>query len=261
MEIVGYISLFFVGLVLGTMGGGGSILSVPILVYLFSVDVVTASAYSLFVVGITSLVGTLLKLDRKMVNIQTGLTFGIPSLIAIFMTRAWLIPWLPEVIWQVHTLVLTKRAMILGLFAILMILAASALIFRKSSATTKEKHNGSIYLIMIGLLTGLLTGMVGAGGGFLIIPALVYCAGMDFKEAIGTTLLIITFNSLIGFSGHVLNHSINWFFLMSITLLAIGGIVVGTRLTLKVSSQSLRKALGCLVMLMGTGILLREIFW
>jgi len=258
VEVLGYISLFFVGLVLGTLGGGGSILSVPILVYLFSIDAVMASAYSLFIVGTTSLVGTFLKLNVQMVNLRVGLTFGLPSLIAIFSTRKWLVPAIPEVVLQTESVVVTKRFLILGVFAVLMILASLSLI-RKREESQFEQEYSDPYLVGIGALTGVLTGLVGAGGGFLIIPALVYFAKMCFKTAVGTTLLIITANSLIGFLGDVINYQINWYFLFSITVLAMVGIVVGTRLAINISNQTLRRSFGWLVMGMGTLILAKEL--
>ena len=258
IETLGYISLFFVGLVLGTLGGGGSILSVPILVYLFAIDAVLASAYSLFIVGTTSLVGTFLRLNTKLVDYRIGLSFGLPSLLAIFSTRKWLVPAIPDVIWQAGEFQLSKRALILGLFAILMILASRALILRKTKTQAQGRPLTRIYLVVVGLMTGVLTGLVGAGGGFLILPALVYLARLDFKSAVGTTLLIITTNSLIGFLGDVVNYPINWQFLSSITVLAIVGIMVGTRLTLSISSQVLRRSFGWFIMSMGIFILVKE---
>ncbi|MGB3587525.1 MAG: sulfite exporter TauE/SafE family protein [Tunicatimonas sp.] len=258
MEVVGYISLFFVGLVLGTLGGGGSILSVPILVYLFSIDAVMASAYSLFIVGTTSLVGTFLKLNVQMVNLRVGITFGLPSLITIFSTRKWLIPAIPEVILQTESIIITKRFLIIGLFAVLMILASLTLIRKRKESQSEQEYSGP-YLMGVGALTGVLTGLVGAGGGFLIIPALVYFAKMGFKTAVGTTLLIITVNSLFGFMGDVINYQINWYFLFSVTVLAIVGIVVGTHLAVNVSNQTLRCFFGWLVLGIGTLILAKEL--
>ena len=260
MEVLGYISLFFVGMVLGTLGGGGSILSMPILVYLFSIDAVMASAYSLFVVGSTSLVGTLLKINAQRVNLRTGMVFGLPSLLAIFSTRKWLVPALPEIILQIESFQLTKRGLILGVFAILMILASVTLLSRKNNPQTETEQRPGIFLVLIGLFIGFLTGLVGAGGGFLIIPALVYFTNMCFKTAVGTTLLIITINSLMGFLGDVINYQINWHFLLSITALANVGIIVGVRATVNLPTPVLRRSFSWLVLSMGTWILFRELF-
>lgn len=261
MEVLGYISLFFVGLVLGILGGGGSILSVPILVYLFSIDAVMASAYSLFIVGTTSLVGTLLKHNAQMVNLRIGMVFGAPSLIAIFCTRKWFVPALPDMILQTEGFQLTRQSLILGVFAVLMILASVALITKKENPPRDRGRYPGIFLVFVGLLTGFLTGLVGAGGGFLIIPALVYFTNVSFKTAVGTTLLIITINSLMGFLGDVINYSINWYFLSSITALAVLGIIVGARSTISLPTKTLQKSFGWFVLSMGTCILLREMFY
>lgn len=258
MEILGYIALFFVGLLLGMLGGGGSILSVPILVYLFAVDIVMASAYSLFIVGTTSLVGTLLKSHTQMVDLRTAIIFGGPSLIAIFSTRTWIIPAIPDILFQTESFQLSKRAFILGLFAILMILASLSLILRKGSTESKGKSPHSIFLMLVGMLTGFLTGLIGAGGGFLIVPALVYLARLPFKATVGTTLLIITINSFIGFAGDIISQEVNWYFLLSITVLAIFGIVVGAYSARSLPTQKLQKSFGCLILIIGTWILLRE---
>jgi uncharacterized membrane protein YfcA len=259
MEILGYISLFFVGLILGTLGGGGSILSVPILVYLFSLDAVMASAYSLFIVGTTSLVGSVLKYHTQMVSLRTGFIFGIPSLIAIFITRKWMVPAIPDIILQIETFQLTKRALILGIFALLMILASLALISKKDKTQSEKSRHPGIFLIVWGLLTGLLTGLVGAGGGFIIIPALVYLTDLPFKTAVGTTLLIIAANSLTGFTGDVINHVVNWHFLLLITSLAIAGIFIGSGSTRKIPTDKLRISFGWFTLVVGTLILIREV--
>jgi len=259
MEIFGYIALFCVGLVLGTLGGGGSILSVPILVYLFSIDTVMASAYSLFIVGTTSLVGTCIKFNSSLVNIRTGIQFGIPSLIAIFITRRWLVPLIPDLICQIGSFQLSKRSLILGIFAILMILASLALIKRKRDQESSGNKVPAPFLILAGLTTGVLTGLVGAGGGFLIIPALVYLAKLPFKTTVGTTLFIITINSFVGFVGDVFYQPINWNFLLLITSLAITGIIAGGRIVNLLPTQKLQKSFGWFILVMGTWILWREI--
>lgn len=259
MEILGYISLFCVGLVLGTLGGGGSILSVPVLVYLFAVDAVMASAYSLFIVGTTSLVGTLLRYRAQRVDVRVGITFGLPSLAGIFCTRKWIVPALPDLIVQFGEWQLTRRLLILGVFAVLMMLASLVLLTRKERAVHENTSPSGISLMVAGLLTGFLTGLVGAGGGFLIVPALVYFAHADFRTAIGTTLLIITVNSLSGFLGDILNYSINWYFLLGITGLAVVGILVGTRIAWYLPVAGLRKLFGWFVMSMSLWILIREL--
>lgn len=257
MEIFGYAAAICIGLILGLLGGGGSILSIPILVYLFHIEPVQASAYSLFIVGITSLVGAIPKYKDHLVNIRTGLLFGIPSILSIFITRKWIVASLPEVILQVESYVLSKRIFLLGLFAVLMILASISMIRNKKEPVQKQQYR-SFLLIVEGTLIGLLTGLIGAGGGFLIIPALVLLTGLPFKTAVGTSLFIIAINSLSGFLGDVLNYSMDWFFLISITALAVVGIFIGNHFAHKISTIRLRKSFGWFVLVTGIYILLRE---
>jgi len=261
MEIIGYIASVFIGLILGLLGGGGSILSIPILVYLLQVDVVMASAYSLFIVGTTSLVGAIRKYKDNFVNLKTGFLFGIPSIISIFATRKWIVPAIPDIIWQSSSFILTKRIFLLGLFAILMILASISMIKGGMKEMENDNRRFRVFLVMLeGTLIGLLTGLVGAGGGFLIIPALVLLTGLNFKTAVGTSLFIIAINSLSGFIGDVLNYSMNWKLLLTVTTLAITGILIGNFFSTKISSLSLKKSFGWLVLIMGCWILSKEIW-
>jgi uncharacterized membrane protein YfcA len=259
MELIGYAACIFIGIILGILGGGGSILSIPILVYLLHVDVVMASAYSLFIVGTTSLVGAIPKYKKHLVNLRTGFFFGLPSIITIFITRKWIVPSIPEVVYQTESFTLTKRVLILGLFAILMILASISMI-RGSKEIMNENHRFRVVLVIIeGMIIGFLTGLVGAGGGFLIIPALVLLTGLPFKTAVGTSLFIIAINSLIGFLGDVMNYTMDWKFLMSITALSIIGILIGDRISKKIPAATLRKSFGWFVLIMGCWILFREL--
>jgi len=260
MEIIGYIASILVGVVLGLLGGGGSILSIPILVYLFGIEPVMASAYSLFIVGMTSFVGAVPKYREHLINLKTGLIFGIPSIIAIFSTRKWVVPAIPDIVFQAGEFELTKRGLLLGLFAILMVLASFSLIRKKKEIVSSTQRFRTFLVIVEGTLIGFLTGLVGAGGGFLIIPALVFLTGLPFKTAVGTSLFIIAINSLVGFVGDVINYKIDWFFLLSITSLAILGILAGNFLSRRILSFYLRKAFGWLTLLMGCWILLREFF-
>lgn len=258
METLGYFAAILIGVILGLLGGGGSILSIPILVYLFNIEAVVASAYSLFIVGITSLVGAIPKYKEHLVNIRTGLLFGIPSIISIFSTRKWIVPAIPDIISETPFLI-TKRILILGVFAILMILAAFPMI-KGNREVTSEEHEVRILLVVFeGCLIGFLTGLVGAGGGFLIIPALVFLTGLPFKTAVGTSLFIISINSLSGFLGDLLNYEMNWPLLLTISALAITGIFLGNALQRKVSPVLLRKTFGWLILLMGGWILMNEL--
>ena len=259
MELLGYIASVSIGIILGLMGGGGSILSIPILVYLFHVEPVTASAYSLFIVGTTSLVGAIPKYREHLVNVRTGFLFGIPSIASIFITRKWIVPAIPETLFTWGEFAFTKRILLLGIFALLMIVASYTMI-RKTPTAKNDEHEIRLFLtILEGLLIGFLTGLVGAGGGFLIIPALVLLTGLPFKTAVGTSLFIIAINSLIGFCGDIMNYRMDWPFLLSITFLAVAGIFVGNKLHRKVSALKLKRMFGWLILCMGVYILTREL--
>jgi uncharacterized membrane protein YfcA len=259
MELIGYLLSIFIGVVLGLLGGGGSILSIPILVYLFQIDVVLASAYTLFIVGITSFIGAIPKYKQHLVSVKAGLLFGVPSVLSIFATRKWLIPSIPEIVLQTDHFILSKRLFLLGIFAILMVLAAIFMISGRKQVDDHEHAPRTILAIFEGIVIGFLTGLVGAGGGFLIIPALMLLTGLPFKTAVGTSLFVIALNSLSGFLGDVFNYEINWRFLFLITSLATLGIFIGNNLTHRIDAGTLRKTFGWFVLAVGLGIFFREI--
>lgn len=259
MEILGYLASIGIGIILGLLGGGGSILSIPILVYLFHLDAVLASAYSLFIVGVTSFVGAIPKYKDHLVNIHTGLLFGLPSIAAIFFTRKWIVPSIPDIIFQTGSFTLSKRLLILGLFGLLMILASYSIMKGRKHIKADEGESRIPLIIFEGLLIGFLTGMVGAGGGFLIIPALVWLTRLPFKTAVGTSLFIIAINSLMGFLGDILNYPMDWKFLLGITGLAVFGILIGNKLQKKISADKLRSIFGWLILMMGILILIKEL--
>ena len=260
MEVVGYIASMCIGIILGVLGGGGSILSIPILVYLFHIDAVRASAYSLFIIGITSLVGAIPKYREQRVNLRTGLVFGIPSIISIFTTRKWILPAIPEEVGHIGSFILTKQVLILGTFALLMILASITMIRKRDERIAEDDQFHPTLLVIEGLLIGFLTGFVGAGGGFLIIPGLVLLTGLPFKTAVGTSLFIIAINSLSGFIGDFMNYPMHWSFLFTISGLAVVGIFIGNSISRKLPATRLRKLFGWFVLGMGTWILIKEIF-
>ena len=259
MEITGYVLSITVGIILGLLGGGGSILTIPILVYFFHVEAVVASAYSLFIVGVKSFIGAIPKYKDHLVSVNAGLLFGIPSIFSIFCTRKWIIPAIPDIVFQWHSLVITKRFLVLGLFALLMIITALSMISSRKEKKIDEKDPKILLAVVEGILIGFLTGMVGAGGGFLIIPALIFLTGLPFKTAVGTSLFIIAINALTGFLGDLLNYDMNWPFLLSLTALATGGIFIGNQLTHRISSVKLRKSFGWFILIVALGILFREL--
>ena len=214
LNIYGVIGALLIGIVLGLTGGGGSILTVPILVYVLSVNPITSTAYSLFVVGSTALVGTIRNAQKGMIEYKTAFVFAIPAFIAVFLTRKFIIPSIPDVIFNFNDFVFTKDLSIMIFFAILMFSASISMIKGRKEVKIKKDIVFNYPLIIIeGFVVGILTGLVGAGGGFLIIPALVLFANLPMKRAVATSLLIIAVKSLIGFLGDFGNIDINWSFL------------------------------------------------
>jgi len=260
LESAGYIASFCMGAVLGLIGAGGSILAIPILVYLFSTGVVEATAYSLFIVGITSFTGAVQRYNTEMLDIKVGLIFGIPSVIAVFSTRMWIVPSLPDIIFQIDTFILTKRLLILGLFSILVIAASIFMIRRKAEFSPDSGRPNLLALALHGILIGFITGLVGVGGGFLIMPSLFFLAKIPIKTAIGTALFVIAIKSLIGFIGDIPNQSIDWLFLMRISLISMLGILLGTQYSKKISGSWLKKAFGWFALTVGISILINESF-
>ena len=263
MEIVGYIASIFMGLSLGMIGGGGSILTVPILVYMFGINPITATAYSLFIVGLTALVGGVTYLKKGEVDLKTGFIFAVPSFIGVYLTRAYVVPNLPDPVFQLGQFSFSKPLLIMLVFALLMVAASVSMIKGKKEQTQKASLSPTAKIVLIsleGLVVGGVTGFVGAGGGFLIIPALVILVGMPMKIAVGTSLFIIATKSLIGFTGDLQQHaSIDWKLLITVSLIAIVGLFVGMVLSKKVSETALKKGFGYFVLVMGSIILIDQI--
>jgi uncharacterized membrane protein YfcA len=264
MEIFGYLASLIIGISLGLIGGGGSILTVPVLVYLFGVNPVTATAYSLFIVGSTSLVGTYPKYKSGEVNLKTAIIFGIPSIAAVYATRAFIVPAIPKEVFTIGSFVVTKSLLMMILFAVLMVFASVSMIRNKKSNSSNDASEQSFNYPMIlleGAVVGVLTGLVGAGGGFLIIPALVLLSKLPMKQAVGTSLLIIAAKSLIGFTGDLGKQTMDWTLLLSVTALAIAGIFIGNILSKKISADGLKKGFGWFVLVMGIYIIIKELFF
>jgi len=260
MEIAGYIASAFIGLSLGLIGGGGSILTVPVLVYLFSVSPTIAISYSLFIVGYTSLIGAYNNYRRGLVNFKTVILFGSSSITTVFVARKFIIPFLPDVFFKIGSFNVTHSLFVMVVFAILMLAASISMIRNRKPQTEKETKEKPFILVIYGVLIGLVTGLLGAGGGFLLIPALVILMKLPMKEAIGTSLLIIALNSLIGFLGDIGRHAIDWKFITIVTAIAIAGIFIGGYFNQKVNSERLKKGFGWFVLIMGIYIIVKEIF-
>jgi uncharacterized membrane protein YfcA len=266
LTIFGLIASSLIGISLGLIGGGGSILTVPVLVYLFGIDPVLATAYSLFIVGSSSLVGAFPKYKAGLIDIKTAVVFGIPSIIAVFLTRKVLVPAIPVILFEVGGIIVTKALAMMILFAILMV-AASVSMIRDKKQETQQTDAPRVFnyplILLEGTVVGALTGLVGAGGGFLIIPALVMLSKLPMKQAVGTSLLIIAAKSLIGFTGDIAQNAekIDWTLLSMITFLAIIGIFIGNKLSKKMNGELLKKGFGWFVLVMGIYIIVKELLF
>ena len=263
-DFSGFALAILVGISLGLIGSGGSILTVPILVYVMGVNPILATAYSLFIVGATSLVGGVQNALQKKVDFKTVLIFGVPSIVAVYLTRGYLLPLIPDILLSVGSFQLTKSIALMVLFSIVMIFASISMIrpcpHCNSSEEAEINYNYPLILLE-GAFVGTLTVLVGVGGGFLIIPALVLFAKMPMKLAVGTSLFIIAAKSLLGFIGDVQgNQAIDWNLLMVFTILSIIGIFIGIFLSKKVDNDKLKTAIGWFVLFMGIYILIKELF-
>lgn len=262
MDIFGilpYLSALLVGFVMGLLGGGGSILTIPIFVYLFGIAPVVATAYSLFVVGATATVGTLKNFRNQNINLRIGLLFGIPSFIGTYLTRRYILPNMPDHIFSLGTIDISKDLVIMILFAIMMISASISMIrSREKSVGNKPKAKPAI-VIVLGLIIGLITGVIGAGGGFIIVPALIFLTHLDIKIAIGTSLFVIMMKSFIGFLGDLQTTTMDWNFLFTFAALAAIGILVGVRVAKRTKAANLKQIFGWFILIVGVYVIFKEV--
>jgi hypothetical protein len=261
MEVLGYLAAALIGLSLGLIGGGGSILTVPVLVYLFGMSATAATAHSLFIVGLTALIGSLTYFRRQEVDLRTAVVFGVPSILAVYAVRAYAVPAIPATLFTVGGSPVSRDMGILVLFAALMIFTSVSMI-RPSQphVQTGDVHYNYGLVLAEGLIVGGLTGLLGAGGGFLIIPALVLMARLPMKLAVGTSLVIIAAKSLIGFLGDVQRHAaIDWALLAGVGAVATAGILIGSALASRISGSKLKPAFGYFVLVMGVSMIGAEI--
>ena len=261
-QLLGYILAVFVGMTLGMLGSGGSILSVPILVYVMGIEPTLATAYSLFVIGTTSLVGGIHKAKQKLVDFNKVVLFGIPAVISVFITRKIIVPTIPNIIFSTEYFTLTKSVLIMVVFAIVMIFASVRMIkpLKEKNFIDDEKLNYN-KIALLGICIGLISGLVGAGGGFLIVPTLLIFAKTPMKMAVGTSLFIVAAQSLIGFTGDIMSDQIiDWKLLEYFTLASIIGIFIGNFISKKVADEKLKTSFGWFVLSMGIYIIIRELF-
>ena len=262
-QILSYIASYLIGITLGIFGGGGTILTLPVLAYLLYYENDIAIHYSMFIVGATTFVGGINSYIKKFVNLKAAYSFGIPSLIAVYLTSKTLMPWIKSNSWTIGSYVLSGKHFLMFLFAIMMIIVALFMIFKKQNEViedTNKKKKFYFGIIIKAALVGVLSGLIGAGGGFIIVPSLMAFYKLNIKEAIGTSLVIIAANSIVGFLGSINSYQNDWWFLISFSLVSILGIVSGLWLSRRIQASRLKIAFGYFVLLMGIYVFLKEVF-
>jgi uncharacterized membrane protein YfcA len=260
LEYIGFLAAVVMGIVLGAIGGGGSILTVPILVYLFGQDASIATGYSLLIVGLTASYGAFSYYRKGLIEVKAAITFAIPSIIAVYLTRAYVMPAIPDVIFS-SPFVLEKNMLIMVSFAVLMLLSAYMMLTKDNTKIASNgKRHSSLVILLEGALVGFATGMLGAGGGFLIIPALVLLMGMEMKKAVGASLLIISLKSLIGFTGDLqAGIAIDIVLVGKIIAFTVLGMWLATKVASKIESSKLQKGFGVFTLVIAIFILLKEL--
>lgn len=276
--IFSLVSAFLIGITLGIFGGGGTILTVPVLVYLLKYESDVSILYSMFIVGTATFVGAINSYIKNNMNMKAACSFGIPSLIAVFITRKTITPWIENSTWYIGDYMLTGKHLLMFLFAVLMIIVALFMIFKKQKEeAVDEVKKKQFYfgIILKAVLVGVISGLIGAGGGFIIVPSLIAFYKLKIKEAIGTSLAIIAANSFLGFMGDFLQIQFSpfkiyfnvaeflandWMFLLSFSFISILGIVFGLWLSRRIEATRLKIAFGYFVLLMGIYVFVKELF-
>lgn len=265
MIIAGFICFLCIGLILGLIGGGGSILGVPVLVYILCYSADMATSYSLFIVGLTSLIGALAYLRRGEISAEAIAQFAIASMITVFCVRKYVMPAIP-LEFNLLGFTVTKQALIMVVFSILILCSSYSMIKKRKANNIRQvkwdefarSPLGVPFVILLGVCVGFITGFVGAGGGFIIVPVLIFFLRLKFKKAIGTSLCIIAINSLIGFTGNFGHQHIDWQFLLTISAICALGILLGSLLSNKISAQKLKPAFGWFTLTVGVFVLVKE---
>jgi hypothetical protein len=269
MMIIGYIAAVLMGMILGVIGGGGSILTVPILVYLMGIDAGVATGYSLLIVGTTAAFGAIRYFRQGLVDVKSSIIFAIPSIIAVYLSRAYLMPAIPDEIMS-SPFAISKNTAIMVLFALLM-LSSAALMLRKAYKKTVPANDLNIeisakkqahfaFIVLEGAVVGVITGILGAGGGFLIIPALVLFLNMSMKTAVGSSLFIIALKSLLGFTGDLQAGIELEVPLLPLMLLATClGMAISTKIAGKLDGNALQKFFAFFTLVIAVFIIAKEL--
>ncbi|MDA8793738.1 sulfite exporter TauE/SafE family protein [Bacteriovoracaceae bacterium] len=260
MIVMNYFAIIIMGMTLGLLGGGGSILTVPILVYLFHLPPTVSTGYSLFLVGASAVIGAIQYYRKGLFDVRVGIIFSLPAFVGVYLVRSFIVPNLPSLIFTIGSFEVTKDILILSTFGIVMLAAGISMIRGRNDSEGEDKKLNYTLVMVEGLIVGALTGFVGAGGGFLIIPALVMLAGLPMKKAVGTSLGIIAVKSLLGFAGDIQhNPNIDWNFLGVLLFFSIIGIFLGGLVSKKIAGSKLKPGFGWFTLAMGVFLILKQI--
>lgn len=262
-ELETFIASLGIGLSLGFMGAGGSILTIPVFVYVLKKDPLSSGVYSMFVVGMSSMAGTIQSMFNKLVDFKVTITFGVPSIAGVLVARKLIFPLIPDELFSVGSLALSKNMVFMLCLACLMFFSAIRMLkpVMSDDTTIEEPEKPATALLLLrGLLVGIITGLLGIGGGFLIVPALYFLARLPVKKAIGSALLIITVNSLFSFVSSYASMDLDWLLLIKFSVGAIIGIIVGTKLSQKIPGAYLKKIFGWFVLSVSLYIVYKEFF-
>ena len=263
LELIGYLAIFVMGVTLGVIGAGGSILTVPILVYLFSISPTLATAYSLVLVGSTALTGGIRHILHGSFDREAFLVFGLPSVVSVYVSRRFLLPAIPESLGTIGGVEVTRDGLIMIVFSSLMLVAAVLMIRGRREANPAMPGASKPHRMIAaceGLVVGGITGIVGAGGGFLIVPVMMWGLKLPIRVAVSTSLLVIAAKSLIGFIGDLQGTQIiDWTFLLGLLILSSFGILTGVQLGKKIPTTHLQRGFGWFVLATGILIIIREL--
>lgn len=242
MLLIGYTLALLIGVILGLLGGGGAILTIPVLVYVFGIGMKTAVPISLVVVGLASIVGVLRHRRHGHVQFRTALGFGPPAMLGA-VAGSW-------------AALRVSSATQLTVFAVLL-LAAALLMFRGRTESTPGRRRSLVAVIPLGAGVGFLTGFVGVGGGFMYVPALVLLAGLEMRHAVGTSLVLVVMSCVAGLAGYLGRIPLPWDLIAIFTGLELVGVAFGTSLSTRVPQARLRRAFAILLIGLGAFVLLR----
>jgi uncharacterized membrane protein YfcA len=259
-ELEAYTASVVIGLCLGLIGAGGSILTIPVFVYILKTNPVASIVYSMFIVGICSFTGTIISFIKKLVDIKAAVVFGLPSVAGVFVARKLIFPAVPAKLFTIGSFVITKDVFIMLSLAVIMFIVSIKMLKKKPepvSALQGERKIRAIFFLQ-GISIGIVTGMLGVGGGFLIAPALLLWLKLPVKTAIGTTLFIITVNSAAGFITSYATVLIEWSLLIKFAIGTIAGILVGSKLSEKIKADHLKKFLAWFIIITSVYVLYKQ---